>query len=106
MALLAAHAAIGYYSLQKPTMKNQKPSCKVTNISISRRRFLRHTTAAAFGFWIVPRHVIGRGKIPPSEKLDVAGIGIGGQGGSVLRDPALSSQNIVALCDVDWKFAA
>jgi len=87
-------------------MNKPKSIGKETNISISRRRFLRLTTATALGFWIVPRHVIGKGKIPPSEKLDIAGIGIGGQGGSVLRDPALSSQNIVALCDVDWKFAA
>lgn len=77
-----------------------------TNASISRRLFLRRTGTAGLGFWIIPRHVMGQGQIPPSEKLDIAGIGIGGQGGAVLRDPAISSQNIVALCDVDWKYAA
>ena len=41
---------------------------------------------------------------PPSEKLNIAGIGIGGQGGSVLRD--MAGENIVALCDVDSKKAA
>ena len=53
---------------------------------------------------IVPRHVIGRGQTPPSEKLNIAGVGIGGQGASDLND--MSSQNIVALCDVDWGYAA
>jgi predicted dehydrogenase len=47
----------------------------------------------------VPRHVLGRGFTPPSEKLNIAGIGIGGQGGGVLRD--MAGENIVALCDVD-----
>jgi len=53
----------------------------------------------------VPRHVLGgSGQTPPSEKLNIAGIGVGGQGGGDLN--AVSSQNIVALCDVDWGHAA
>jgi predicted dehydrogenase len=76
------------------------------NTPVSRRLFLRRTAAAGLGFAIVPRHVLGQGQTPPSEKLDIAGIGVGNQGGGVLRDPAISSQNIVALCDVDWKYAA
>ena len=40
----------------------------------------------------------------PSEKLNIAGIGIGGQGGGVLRD--MATENIVALCDVDSNKAA
>lgn len=74
--------------------------------SISRGTFLRSFAAAALGFHIVPRHVLGMGQTPPSDKLNIAGIGIGGQGAVDLRDPAMSSQNIVALCDVDWKYAA
>ena len=47
-----------------------------------------------------PRHAVARsGKIPPSEKLGIAGIGVGGQGGADLQN--LSGENIVALCDVD-----
>jgi predicted dehydrogenase len=42
--------------------------------------------------------------IPPSEKLNIAGIGVGGMGGSNLRQ--LGSENIVALCDVDHNYAA
>ena len=52
----------------------------------------------------MPRHVLGRGLTPPSEKLNIAGIGIGGQGGGVLRD--MATENIVALCDVDSNKAA
>jgi hypothetical protein len=53
---------------------------------------------------IVPRRVLGRGLKPPSDRLNIAGIGIGGMGASNLG--ALESENIVALCDVDWKYAA
>jgi hypothetical protein len=65
-----------------------------------RRLFLRRASALAIGVQIVPRYVIGQGQIPPSEKLNIAGIGVGGQGGGVLNDT--KSENIVALCDVDW----
>ena len=72
---------------------------------MKRRRFLKTTTAAITGFVIVPRHVVaGAATTPPSEKLNIAGIGIGGQGGGVLRD--MADENIVALCDVDWNKAA
>ena len=71
---------------------------------INRRRFLM-TTAKAAAVTIVPRGVLGgQGHIPPSEKLNIAGIGIGGMGGSNLRQ--LESENIVALCDVDHKYTA
>jgi len=72
--------------------------------NINRRRFLAGTamTAAAT---IVPRHVLGgAGNIPPSEKLNIAGIGIGGMGKSNMIQ--LESENIVALCDVDHEYAA
>jgi predicted dehydrogenase len=71
---------------------------------MKRRRFLQAVGIGAFGFTIVPRHVLGRGQTPPSETLAIAGIGIGGQGGGVLRD--MKDQKIVALCDVDWAYAA
>ena len=54
---------------------------------------------------IVPRHVLGgQGFIAPSEKLNIAGIGIGGMGGGDIR--SVASENIVALCDVDHAYAA
>lgn len=72
---------------------------------IHRRRFLAAAAGAALGVQIVPRHVLGAGQTPPSEKLNIAGIGVGGQGGSVVREMARQNQNIVALCDVDSKYA-
>lgn len=49
--------------------------------SSSRRRFLRRTASTAAAFTIVPRHVLGGpGFVPPSEKVNIALIGCGGQG--------------------------
>ena len=67
---------------------------------MKRRHFLRATATVAVGVQIVPRHVVGQGQVPPSGKLNIAGVGIGGQGGGVLRE--MQGENIVALCDVDW----
>lgn len=58
----------------------------------------------AAGIQVVPRHVLGQGATPPSAKLNIAGIGIGGQGGGVLSE--MKSENIMALCDIDWSKAA
>jgi len=68
----------------------------------TRREFLQAATTTA-ALTIVPRHVLGRGITAPSEKLNIACIGISGQGGSNLG--AVSRENIVALCDVDTRLA-
>ncbi|MCY3019123.1 MAG: Gfo/Idh/MocA family oxidoreductase [Planctomycetota bacterium] len=74
---------------------------------MNRRRFLKSAAAAAFTVHIIPRHVLGaEGQTAPSDKLNIAGVGVGGQGGGDLGDGAISSQNIVALCDVDANSAA
>jgi len=74
---------------------------------MKRRRFLQVSGAVAAGLQVVPRHVLGGpGQTPPSGRLRIAGIGIGGQGGSVVRAMAGLEQDIVALCDVDAKYAA
>jgi predicted dehydrogenase len=70
---------------------------------IPRRDFLKTTAAAAAGFTIVPRHVLGAGQTAPSDRLNIAGVGVGGMGRVNLT--ALSTENIVALCDVDWGYA-
>jgi len=71
---------------------------------VSRRDFLA-TSAALTAFMVMPRHVLGGGgQTSPNSKLNIAGIGIGGQGASDLSE--LESENIVALCDVDWDYAA
>ena len=72
-------------------------------MSISRRRFLSNTAIAGAGFTIVPRHVLGNGFTAPSDLLNVAAVGVGGQGRSDLVN--LSTENVVALCDVDWDYA-
>src|SRR5215467_7325980 len=70
---------------------------------VSRRKFLADVAAGGAAFTIVPRHVLGRGFTPPSDMLNIAGVGVGGMGRANLI--ALASQNIVAVCDVDWGYA-
>ncbi len=70
--------------------------------TISRKDFVRNTAILGGAFFIVPRHVLGRGYIAPSDKLNIAGIGVGGKGEGDLSEFAKSQfVNIVALCDVD-----
>ena len=72
--------------------------------TVSRRSFLGTAATAAAGITILPSNVFaGFGYKAPSDKLNIAAVGIGGMGNSNLR--ALSSENIVALCDVDWAYA-
>ena len=73
------------------------------NRRLSRRKFLRNVVAGGAGFVILPRNVLGQGVIPPSDRLNIAGIGVGGMGRTNLINVA--SENIVALCDVDWGYA-
>src|SRR6266478_5871822 len=70
---------------------------------ISRRTFLSNVGASGAAFAIVPRHVLGHVFTSPSDTLNIAGIGVGGMGRNNLIN--LASQNIVALCDVDWGYA-
>ncbi len=73
----------------------------------SRRQFLKSASGAVAAFTIVPRHVLGgQGQTPPSERLNVAGIGAGGMGGGDINAVAGAGGNIVALCDVDLRRAS
>ncbi|HRF23640.1 MAG TPA: gfo/Idh/MocA family oxidoreductase, partial [Chitinophagaceae bacterium] len=58
--------------------------------NISRKNFLKNTAIVGGAFFIVPRHVLGRGYIAPSDKLNIAGIGAGGKGASDLAEFAKS----------------
>ncbi|MFO7614790.1 MAG: Gfo/Idh/MocA family oxidoreductase [Bacteroidales bacterium] len=72
---------------------------------ITRRKFIGTAATAAAGFTILPSYVIsGLGHRVPSDRLNIAGIGVGGVGGTNTR--RCSEENIVALCDVDWRYAA
>lgn len=58
----------------------------------------------ATGFSIIPSHTVsGLGHTAPSDKLNIVGVGIGGKGHPNLAK--MSTENIIALCDVDWKYA-
>jgi hypothetical protein len=71
-----------------------KPSNQINR----RQAIAAGTTIAAMA--IVPRHVLGGpGHTSPSEKLNIAGVGMGGMGTGDIR--SMASENIVALCDVD-----
>ncbi len=72
---------------------------------LTRRAFVRGTAGAVAGFTFVPAHVLGQGgSQPASEKLNIAGIGVGGMGAGNLN--AVAAENIVALCDVHPNHAA
>jgi predicted dehydrogenase len=71
----------------------------------ARRHFIKAAALATTAVSIVPRHVLGGpNQTPPSEKLNLAAVGVGGMGKSNLKRCA--AENIVALCDVDAKYAA
>lgn len=72
---------------------------------ISRKKFLRDMGTLSAGFTIVSSNVLGKslGHVAPSDKLNIAGIGVGGMGRRNLSN--MNTENIVALCDVDWKYA-
>ena len=72
--------------------------------TLSRRQVLGGTALATAGYLFLPGRVLGlNGAKSPNEKLNIAGIGIGGKGKDDLA--AMASENIVALCDVDWGYA-
>jgi len=72
---------------------------------LSRRKFLRTGATALAGLTIVPGTVLGKsfGHVAPSDKFNIIGVGVGGRGAQVLRN--MNTQNIIGLCDVDWKYS-
>ena len=71
----------------------------------TRRRFLKTASAAAAGFYIVPRHVLGGvGYRAPSDRVRILGVGCGGKGESNLLP--LDGEDVIGLCDVDPSRAA
>lgn len=74
----------------------------MSNKNYQRRKFIKTGAMGMAAFTIVPRHVIGKGYVAPSDKLRIAGIGAGGKGASDLTSFAESPNvEIVALVDVD-----
>ena len=90
-------------------MKTPPPSKQPREVDVarplSRRQFMGGIAIATAGFQVVPGYVLGlNGATPPSGKLNVAGVGVSGQGGHDISQ--FAKENIVALCDVDWAHAA
>ena len=73
---------------------------------ISRRDFLKKGAAATIAMTVVPNTVLGKSHKhkAPSDKLNILGVGIGGRGSADLHE--METENIIGLCDVDWKYAA
>lgn len=81
-------------------MKTIKKTSQKQGKNITRRDFLGRSATAAAAFMVVPRHVLGGpGYLSPSDTLNIGCVGVGGKGSSDIR--SVSSENIVALCDVD-----
>ena len=70
---------------------------------LTRRDFVGGASKLALGGMIVPRHVLGGvGYQAPSDTLNIAIVGAGGMGGENAQE--LGSENIVAVCDVDFDY--
>lgn len=71
---------------------------------MSRRRFIGNVAVATAGATILPNVVLGGfGRSSPNERLNIAAIGVGGVGATNVKN--CGTENIVALCDVDWAYA-
>ncbi|MCC6145453.1 MAG: Gfo/Idh/MocA family oxidoreductase, partial [Candidatus Hydrogenedentes bacterium] len=76
---------------------------------LTRRSFLAVTTTTALAGYVargetrVNTAQVVPGKVSPNEKLNIAGIGVGGKGyGDIME---CRRENVIALCDVDWERA-
>lgn len=71
---------------------------------MERRKFIKNVSSCGLSLTVVPAIAVsGLGHTAPSDKLNIAGIGIGGKGSVNLRN--MVEQNIVALCDCDFEYA-
>ena len=64
----------------------------------SRRNFIKNTATVLAGMTIIPRHVLGRGFLAPSDQLTKGIIGVGGMGRGHIP---YAGTRVVAICDVD-----
>lgn len=67
---------------------------------MNRRKFLKTSAAAVAALTIIPRHVLGRGYLAPSDMLTKAVIGVGSMGRGHLSYPGAK---LIAICDVEKK---
>ncbi len=86
-------------------MNEQEKTTSKLGSALTRRGFLTGFATTAATVTIVPRHVLGgQGHKAPSDKLNIACIGVGGKGRS--DSQAMIGENVIALCDVDEERAA
>src|SRR4051812_41860782 len=92
---------------RSPTTSLGEPMRKCRSTP-SRCQFIGGAAASIAMFHIVPRHCVAQSRqVPPSEKVRLAAIGVGGQGGSDLNEFKKTNQvDVVALCDVDLSRSA
>jgi predicted dehydrogenase len=82
-------------------MKDEKRA--TTPPSTPRREFLRNAAATTAALTLLPSGLYAKSRrISPNDRVNIAAVGVGGMGRANLQ--ALASQNIVALCDVDWNY--
>src|SRR5512145_960796 len=98
-----ASALSGRLSRQPLALSPQRRDLSMARRRLTRRQFVEETGAMALGGMVVKRHVLGGpGYQAPSDTLNVAIVGAGGMGMS--NAEALVTQNIVAVCDVDFGY--
>src|SRR6476620_8396244 len=82
------------------TSNENTETSKASNNGMNRRKFVELTASAAMAFTIVPRHVLGKGYVPPSDKITLAYIGVGTQGiRELLPLLAVPEIQVIAVCD-------
>lgn len=69
-----------------------------------RRHFIKQSTAAVVGLSIIPRHVMGKGFVAPSDRFNIGVIGAGAQsGGLIKRFSGIPGVRVIAGCDIHSK---
>src|SRR5580765_5134572 len=89
------------------TMEKENSTSPEKNLT--RGEFIKNAALATAGFYIVPRHVLGKGYVPPSDKLYIAAVGCGGEAENDIHHYANAPKKnavITFLCDVDDRMAA
>lgn len=86
-------------------MKKRNGPVTDSRSRVSRRSFLEGVSAGVASFLFIPSSVLGQaGKPSANNRLNIAGVGIGGMGQHNVSAVA-GTENIVALCDVDSAYA-
>src|SRR2546423_5205167 len=104
VALLARYCrAVHRSETMSDTKITPKNDSQGEKNGVTRRDFIKNAAVGGAGFMIVPRHVLGRGMTPPSDLLNIAGVGIGGIGAAGLTPPP--NQKITSPYGVDQGYA-